>query len=298
MGTIPKWIGGLHQLSYIFLNDNQFHGELPGTFCLETSKLIDVSHNYLSGHIDYDIFTSNGINCNARNAYDDPQRDLEFVTKTRLYTYQGKPLYLINGLDFSSNSFTGEIPPQIGHLGDTNTLNFSYNLFIGHIPTTITNLSHIESLDLSHNDLSGVIPTQLKELNSLSSFNVAYNNLSGRCPKRIGQFATFNEDIYWGNPLLVNCSSSQSTRKPPVKQTPTDDDDDEDGCYIDMGSFYASSGVSFVMVLLTIASVLYINPYWRQVWFYYVGVTITTCYYFVVDHLPVPTRYKVWELRV
>ncbi|CAI0388717.1 unnamed protein product [Linum tenue] len=65
-----------------------------------------------------------------------------------------------------------------------------------------------------------------------------------------------------------------------------------------MGSFYASSGVSFVMVLLTIASVLYINPYWRQVWFYYVGVTITTCYYFVVDHLPVPTRYKVWELRV
>ncbi|CAI0388857.1 unnamed protein product [Linum tenue] len=65
-----------------------------------------------------------------------------------------------------------------------------------------------------------------------------------------------------------------------------------------MESFYASSGVSFIMVLLIIASVLYVNPYWKQAWFYYVGVTITGCYYFVVDHLPVPTRYKVWELRI
>ncbi|CAI0388721.1 unnamed protein product [Linum tenue] len=65
-----------------------------------------------------------------------------------------------------------------------------------------------------------------------------------------------------------------------------------------MESFYVSGSISYVMVLLVIASVLRINPYWRRVWFYCVGVTITTCYYFVVDHLPVPTRYKVWEPRV
>ncbi|CAL1358987.1 unnamed protein product [Linum trigynum] len=79
-------------------------------------------------------------------------------------------------------------------------------------------------------------------------------------------FATFDEDSYRGNPLLLNCTLPQSMWKPPVVQTPTNDDNDEDGGYIDMESFCASSGVSFVLVLLTIASVLYINPYWWQMW--------------------------------
>ncbi|CAI0388704.1 unnamed protein product, partial [Linum tenue] len=198
-GTIAEWISRLPRLSYILLNDNQFHGEVPVSFCLENSKLIDLSHNHLS-----------------------------------------------------------------------------------------------ESLDLSHNNLSGVIPLQLTELHSLSSFSVAYNNLSGNCPQKIAQFSTFDENSYQGN-LFLNCTLPLLT---PLRPTTSDDgyDDGEDG-FIDMESFYASSGVSFIMVLLIIASVLYVNPYWKQAWFYYVGVTITTCYYFVVDHLHVPTRYKVWELH-
>ncbi|CAL1358980.1 unnamed protein product [Linum trigynum] len=181
---------------------------------------------------------------------------------------------------------------------DLQVLDLGHNRFTGPIPPTFSGLISIETLDISHNNLSGVIPTQLMELNYLSSFSVAYNNLSGKCPKRVGQLSTFDEDSYRGNPHLMNCTLLQSTPKPYVTQTPTDDNDGEYGGYIDMESFYTSSGVSFVLVLLTIASVLYINPYWRQVWFYYVRVTITTCYYFVVDHLPVSTRYKVWEPHV
>ncbi|CAI0395093.1 unnamed protein product [Linum tenue] len=44
-----------------------------------------------------------------------------------------------------------------------------------------------------------------------------------------------------------------------------------------MKIFYVTSGVSFIMALLIIASVLYINQHWRQVWFYYVEITITSC---------------------
>ncbi|CAI0388892.1 unnamed protein product [Linum tenue] len=297
MGTIPKWIGGLRQLSYILLNDNQFHGGLPGTFCLETSKLIDVSHNHLSGYIGSEILTSNDTNCNVHNAHYRPKHELEFVTKTKLYTYKGMPLFLMSGLDLSSNNFTGEIPPQIGNLGDIKVLNLSYNMFTGHIPTTIANLSQIESLDLSHNDLSGVIPSQLMELHYLSTFSVAYNNLSGKCLQKIAQFSTFDENIYRGNPLL-NCTLPLMTPNPLVRPTTYDGDEEGEGGFIDMESFYVSGSISYVMVLLVIASVLHINPYWRRIWFYCVGVTITTCYYFVVDHLPVPTRYKVWEPRV
>ncbi|CAI0629538.1 unnamed protein product [Linum tenue] len=300
-GRIPEWIARLRPyLAYILLNDNQFYGVVPTGFCLECSGLINLSHNRLSGRLVRAIFDSNITSSGGpSNMIQSPVGDVEFVTKTHLYTYQGDLLLLFSGLDLSSNDFTGEIPPQIGHLDYVKVLNLSHNKFTGPIPPSIANLSQIESLDLSHNNLSGVIPYQLTKLNSLSSFSVAYNNLSGMCPPMIAQFSTFNESSYGGNPFL-NCTLSPMTSNPPLRPTTSEDDDDDDGegGFLDMESFYASGLVSYIMALLIITSVLYINSYWRQVWFYYVGITVTTCYYFVVDHLPVPTRYKFWEPSV
>ncbi|CAL1371031.1 unnamed protein product [Linum trigynum] len=170
---------------------------------------------------------------------------------------------------------------------------------MGSIPVIIANLSQIESLDLSHNNLGGVIPSQLTKLHSISTFSIAYNNLSGKCPRKIAQFNTFDEDIYLGNPLL-DCTLPLMTPNPLVRPTTYhgDEEGEGEGGFIDMESFYIGGLVSYVIVLLVIASVLRINPYWRRVWFYCADVALTTCYYFVVDHLPVPTRYKVWEPRI
>ncbi|CAI0476443.1 unnamed protein product [Linum tenue] len=261
-GTIPKWISILPRLSYLLLNNNEFYGEIPIPFTLEQVKLIVISHNHFSGQLS-SVLTSI-ISTVSYNGY--ITKDLELVTKTNLYTYKGKPLNSLSGFDFSNNNFSSEIPPQISYKDGMQFLNLSNNKLKGSIPSSFSRLLQIESLDLSQNNLSGTIPSELSSLTFLGSFSVAYNNLSGKCPQ-VAQFATYR-------------------------------DDDDGGSFIDMESFYASSGVSFVMVLLTIASVLYINPYWRRVWFYYVRITITSCYYFVVDHLPVPVKYKVLELRV
>ncbi|CAL1414873.1 unnamed protein product [Linum trigynum] len=284
-GTIPKWISILPRLSYLLLNNNEFYGEIPIPFTLEQVKLIVISHNHFFGQL-ASVLTSN-ISTISYNGY--ITKDLELVTKTNLYTYKGKPLDSLSGFDFSNNNFSGEIPPQISYKDDMKFLNLSNNQLKGSIPPSFSRLLQIESLDLSHNNLSGTIPSELAALTFLGSFSVAYNNLSGKCPK-VAQFATFNDSSYQGNPYL-RCTfplpPSGPLLTPPASY---DGDDDYGGSFIDMESFYASSGVSFVMVLLTIASVLYINPYWRGVWFYYVRVTITSCYYFVVDHLPVPVK--------
>ncbi|KAK4853229.1 hypothetical protein QYF36_005618 [Acer negundo] len=191
----------------------------------------------------------------------------------------------MSGVDLSCNKLTGEIPHQIGNLTRIHALNLSYNNLTGSIPWTFSNLEQIESLDLSHNNLNGKIPQNITDLFCLAVFSVAYNNLSGKTPERIAQFGTFEESSYQGNPLLCGLPLPKSCGSPPLApKAATDNDEDID--FVDMDIFYISFTVSYIVVVLTIAIVLYVNPYWRRTWFDLVETWMTSCYYFIIDHLP------------
>ncbi|KAG6750523.1 hypothetical protein POTOM_045019 [Populus tomentosa] len=74
------------------------------------------------------------------------------------YSLADIPRADIGGRDFypgSVTTFTGEIPPEFGSLGEIHALNLSHNNLTGSIPATLSNLKQIESLDLSHNNLNG-----------------------------------------------------------------------------------------------------------------------------------------------
>ncbi|KAK4853393.1 hypothetical protein QYF36_008533 [Acer negundo] len=131
---------------------------------------------------------------------------IEFTTKSISYSYKGRILNYLSGIDLSFNKLTSEIPYQVGNLTGIHSLNLSHNELSGPIPLSFSYLRQIESLDLSYNYLNGKIPTQLVELYNLAVFSVAHNNLT---------------DI-----------------------------------------FYLSFTISYVTVLLVIAAVLCINPYW------------------------------------
>jgi hypothetical protein len=193
----------------------------------------------------------------------------------------------LNKLDLSHNSLTGEIPFKLGYLGNIQVLNLSHNSLTGLIPPTFSNLEKIESLDISYNNLNGEIPYQLIDLNSLSAFSVAYNNLSGKTPEMVGQFSTFNKSSYEGNPLLCgppltnNCTGEPS----PLSRYG----------FIDMQAFYVTFSVAYIINLLAIGAVLYINPHWRRAWFYFIRESINNCYYFLVDNLHVPARFRRFQ---
>ncbi|KAG6736956.1 hypothetical protein POTOM_060096 [Populus tomentosa] len=319
ISSIPNWIGNLSSLSVLLLRANHFDGELPVQLCLlEQLSILDVSQNQLFGPLPSCLgnltFEESSLKAFAylnsfyrpwsiENAYNETmgpvlvgsmfslvknymlnftEEVIKFTTKNMYYGYKGKVLSYMLGIDLSNNNFVGAIPPEFGNLSEILSLNLSHNNLTGSIPATFSNLKQIESLDLSYNNLNGGIPPKLIEITTLEVFSVAHNNLSGKTPERKYQFGTFDESCYEGNPFLCGPPLRNNCSEEAVLSQPMPDDEQGDDGFIDMEFFYISFGVCYTVVVMTIAAVLYINPYWRRRWLYFIEDCIDTCYYFAV----------------
>ncbi|TYH14549.1 hypothetical protein ES288_A06G229000v1 [Gossypium darwinii] len=288
-GNIPNWVSHLSKLSYLLLRRNHFEGEIPIQLCkLDRLSLIDLSQNNLSGGIPscLKVFALNyapeqyiwhqtiyyGMNSSVSI-----EVSIEYTVKSRSYNYKRRMLQYMSGIDLSCNKLTGEISFETKNIKKIFILNLSHNSLTGPVPQAFSNLMDMESLDLSYNNLTGNIPAEFAVLHFLEYFNVSYNNLSGKTPERIGQLGAFDESNYVGNPFLCgslvgkNCSPVETPLTPKASAG-----NKEDHGFIDMDAFYASF----------FASVLYINPYWRQAWFYHIHMAVDSCYYFVIDNFP------------
>nr|XP_034929574.1 receptor-like protein 15 [Populus alba] len=260
IGSIPNWIGNLSSLSVLLLRANHFDGELRIQLCLlEQLSILDVSQNQLSGPLpsclgnltfkesSQKTFTNLTMYFPSLSVY-------KAYDENNGYTTGGKFLSYMSGIDLSNNNFIGAIPPEFGNL---------IWIFL-------------------NNNLNGAIPPQLTEVTTLEVFSVAHNNLSGRTPERKYQFGTFDESCYEENPFLCGPPLQNNCSKEAVLSQPVPNDEQGDDGFIDMEFFYISFGVCYTVVVMTIAAVLYINPYWRRRWLYFIEDCIDACYYFVV----------------
>lgn len=267
-GIIPAWIGtSFPSLLILSLPSNFLRGKIPSSLCtLSSLHILDLSQNNLSGSIPACIGNLSGMQSNIESRRYEGQ--LMVKTKGREYMYEST-LYLVNSIDLSANSLSGEMP-DLTNATRLGILNMSMNHLTGKIPASIGSLQRLETLDLSRNRLSGEIPPSLTSSTFLSHLNISYNNLSGKIPSS-NQFQTFNDpSVYVGNPGLCGSPLPKACRTDKgISQFPDrnqNEDDEEENMY-GQPWFYSSVVLGFIFGFWGVCGTLIVKNSWRVAYF-------------------------------
>ncbi|XP_028200884.1 receptor-like protein Cf-9 isoform X2 [Glycine soja] len=225
--TFPHWLESLQELQVLSLRSNKFHGVIT---CYGAKhpflrlRIFDVSNNNFSGPLPTSYIKNfqKMMNVNANQTCSiglknvvttrSPYNDSVVVVMKGRYMELVRIFFAFTTIDLSNNMFEGELPKVIGELYSLIGLNLSHNAITGTIPKSLGYLRNLEWLDLSCNQLTGAIPVALINLSFLAVFNLSQNRFEGIIPIG-GQFNTFGNDSYAGNPMLCGFPLSKSCNK-------------------------------------------------------------------------------------
>ncbi|MBA0561445.1 hypothetical protein Golob_018271 [Gossypium lobatum] len=149
-----------------------------------------------------------------------------------------------NSIQVPGNQISGRIPLSILQLRKLEVLNLQNNSFSLEIPADIGSLVNLTTLDLSKNRLSGEIPSSIRKMRKLETLQLENNMLSGEFPtwlfdlKEMKKLHLGGNKLAWNNNLAIEpkCKlSSLSLRSCSVKgQIPSWISNQTDLIYLDL----------------------------------------------------------------
>ncbi|KAG2690017.1 hypothetical protein I3760_09G167900, partial [Carya illinoinensis] len=175
---IPAWFQDFPpKLSSLIMSNNQLHGNLPdfSSSRLDEFAFIDLSTNLFDGSIPH--FPSNVSSLDLSNNRFSGR--ISFLCELNT-------LMLLESLNLSNNTLSGELPDCWTYIRDLVVLNLTNNNFYGKILDSMGSLVSVQFLHLSNNELVGKILTSLKKCSELITIYLEANNLSGTIPPWIG----------------------------------------------------------------------------------------------------------------
>ncbi|XP_027942615.1 probable LRR receptor-like serine/threonine-protein kinase At3g47570 [Vigna unguiculata] len=221
-GVIPNSISNASQLQEIDLANNKFTGPIPLFYNLKNLTRLVLGHNYLSSTtlLNVQFFDSlrnstklqelriheNHLAGELPSSVANLSRNLEhFCVANNFLTGtipQGmKKFKNLISLSFEINSFTGELPSEIGALNNLQQLLIYSNRLSGDIPDIFGNLTNLFILAMGNNQFSGTIHQSIGQCKRLTFLDLRLNRLGGTVPNEIFQLSSLRMLNLAGNSL-------------------------------------------------------------------------------------------------
>ncbi|CAM0873811.1 unnamed protein product [Alopecurus aequalis] len=180
----PNAFSNLPHMQRIFMDSNQFHGQIPPSIANASEmSVLQLLDNLFSGSVPPEVGRLRNLSWlqlsgNLLQAKE--PKDWEFVTALTNCSH-------LRSLGLGLNMFEGVLPDSVSNLSTSlMVLIFEGNQISGSIPKDIGNLNSLQSLFLSRNSFTGILPSSLSHLKNLGRLRVAENKISGSIPPIIG----------------------------------------------------------------------------------------------------------------
>jgi cytoskeletal protein RodZ len=113
----------------------------------------------------------------------------------------------VTSIDLEQNGLRGTLPPELSLLsGSLSELNVNENSIGGELPTEVGLLGNLETLLMADNNFEGSLPTQVGRMESLTIWHLEKNAMTGSIPSTVENLENLAELSIWGNDFTGSAS--------------------------------------------------------------------------------------------